>query len=52
MHLRKRAERSDPQPAAELVPVEHLSRLQHKLSSSVVESLMNHPSANKGDAAN
>lgn len=52
MYLRKWAEWSDLQPAAELVPVEHLSRLQHKLSSSVVESLMNHPAANKGDTAN
>lgn len=48
MHLRKRTEWSDLQPAAELVPVEHLSRPQHKLSSSVVESLMDHPAANKG----
>lgn len=52
MYLRKRAEWCDVQPAAELVPVEHLSRLQHKLSSSVVESLMDHPAASKGDTAN
>lgn len=52
MYLRKGAERSDLQPAAELVPVLHLPRLQHHLSSSVVDPFMNHPAGNEEDASN
>lgn len=52
MYLRKRTERSDLQPAAELVPVLHLSRSQHNLSSPVVDSLVDHPAGDTRNTAN
>lgn len=47
--LHERAEGSDLIPAAEVVPVDDLTRFQQNLSASIVDSLIKHPPGSKGE---